>query len=112
MNDSTVQERYVYLEGIIELPEYILPYTTEIKLALKNSSVENMETIDIRLGEGPGTMNDLPDDYTESDLIIRDFKGEEIPYGSRVRIYGIWERNTYASSVSGRFYAEEIVVIR
>lgn len=52
-------------------------------------------------------MNDLPEDFTEKDFVVRDFKGEAIT-GSNVRIYGTWHRSEFSNS--GLFYLEEIAV--
>ncbi|MBI3135845.1 MAG: hypothetical protein HYZ14_14300 [Bacteroidetes bacterium] len=108
IHDSTLAFAYCFIEGELELPEIILPYTHEIVLNLKGSSVAEITTVEIPLGTGPGTMNDLPDNYTEADLVIRDYQSTPVKYGKKVRIYGLWERNTFESGFPGKFYVEEL----
>lgn len=109
--DTTLRSIYCHLDGKIQIPEVIFSYTNEITLDLKGSSVEALKTIDIPLGAGPGTMDDLPDNYTENDLIIRDMDGKAVPYGKPVRLYGTWARNNFESSFPGKFYLEEVKVL-
>ncbi len=112
LNDTAVQNVYCYLDGKLDIPSIVFSYTNEISLDLKNSSVKDISTVAIRLGEGPSTMNDFPDNYTSADLILRDYLGKEIKYKSNVRLYGVWERYTFASSSPGVFYLEEIEKIK
>ena len=109
--DSTQNEVYSYIEGKLELPLLILPYTSAIKLNLIESSVAEIKEVEVPLGTGPSTMNDLPDNFTEKDLVVRDRDGNPIPYKSKIRIYGNWVRFDYSSSVPGKFYFEEIEVV-
>lgn len=110
MNDTALQNVYCYLDGKLDIPSIVFSYTNEISLDLKNSSVKDISTMAIRLGEGPSTMNDFPDNYTSADLILRDYLGKTIGYKSTVRLYGVWERYTFASTSPGTFYLEEIEV--
>jgi hypothetical protein len=110
MNDTALHHVYCYVDGKLDIPSIVFAYTNEISLDLKNSSVKDITTMPIRLGEGPSTMNDFPDNYTSADLILRDYLGKEIKYKSTVRLYGVWERYTYESSTPGTFYLEEIEV--
>lgn len=110
MSDTALQNVYCYVDGKLDIPSIVFSYTNEISLDLKNSSVKDISTMAIRLGEGPSTMNDFPDNYTSSDLILRDYLGKEIKYKSTVRLYGMWERYTFASTSPGTFYLEEIEV--
>lgn len=112
MDDTAVQNIYCYVDGKLDIPSIVFSYTNEISLDLKNSSVKDISTIAIRLGEGPSTMNDFPDNYTSADLILRDYLGQEIKYKSTVRLYGVWERYTYESTTPGTFYLEEIEIIK
>ncbi|MBK9191514.1 MAG: hypothetical protein IPM77_08340 [Crocinitomicaceae bacterium] len=106
--DSTQKEVYSFVEGKLELPLLILPYTSAIKLNLTESSVAEIKEVEVPLGTGPSSMNDLPDNFTEKNLVIRDRNGNLIPYKSKVRIYGNWVRFDYSSSFPGKFYLEEI----
>jgi len=110
--DSTINEMYCFVDGELEIPEIIFAYTNEITLDLKNSSVSEIISVEIPLGDGPSSMNDLPDNYTDADLILRDYEGQKIPYGSKVRLYGTWKRNSFDSTFPGKFYLEEIEVIK
>jgi hypothetical protein len=108
MKDTALQNVYCYVDGKLDIPSIVFSYTNEISLDLKNSTVKDISTMAIRLGEGPSTMNDFPDNYTSADLILRDYMGKEIKYKSTVRLYGVWERYTFESSTPGTFYLEEI----
>lgn len=110
--DSTKKEVYSYVEGKLELPLLILPYTNAIKLDLTGSSVPEIKNMEVPLGTVASTMNDLPDNFTDKDLVIRDKHGNAIPYKSKVRIYGNWVRFDYSSSFPGEFVLEEIEVIQ
>jgi hypothetical protein len=112
MNDTALHHAYCYIDGKLDIPSIVFAYTNEISLDLKNSSVKDITTMAIRLGEGPSTMNDFPDNYTSADLILRDYLGKEIKYKSTVRLYGVWERYTFASTSPGTFYLEEIEIIK
>lgn len=112
MNDTALQNVYCYVDGKLDIPSIVFSYTNEISLDLKNSSVKDISSISIRLGEGPSSMNDLPDNYTSNDLILRDYLGKTISYKSTVRLYGVWERYTFATSTPGAFYLEEIEKIK
>jgi hypothetical protein len=112
MNDTALQNVYCYVDGKLDIPSIVFSYTNEISLDLKNSSVKDISSISIRLGEGPSSMNDLPDNYTSNDLILRDYLSKTINYKSTVRLYGVWERYTFATSTPGAFYLEEIEKIK
>lgn len=112
MKDTALQNVYCYVDGKLDIPSIVFSYTNEISLDLKNSSVKDISTMAIRLGEGPSTMNDFPDNYTSADLILRDYLGKEIKYRSTVRLYGMWERYTFESTTPGTFYLEEIEIIK
>lgn len=110
MNDTALARVYCYVDGKFDIPSIVFSYSNEISLDLKNSSVKDIATVPVRLGDGPSSMNDLPDNYTNKDLIIRDYNGETIKYGAGVRLYGTWERYSFATTTPGKFYLEEIEV--
>jgi hypothetical protein len=110
MKDTSLQNVYCYIDGKVDIPSIVFSYTNEIALDLKNSTLKDISTISVPLGEGPSTMNDFPDNYTTADLILRDYLGKEVKYKSVVRLYGVWERYTFESSTPGNFYLEEIAV--
>lgn len=108
--DTAIQNSYCFIDGKLDIPTLVFSYTNDILLDIVNSSVKDITTVSVRLGDGPSSMNDLPDNYTSSDLIIRDYLGSVIKYKSNLRLYGVWERYTFETSTPGTFYLEEIEV--
>lgn len=112
VNDTSIKSVYAFIEAKPELPSIILSYTSEILLDLKNSSVKEIPNLYLYVGEGASNMNDIPDNYTAKDLVIRDYNGIQIKQGAKIRFYGTWERYDFESSTPGRFYVEEIEEIK
>lgn len=110
VNDTTVLKSYSYIDAKLEIPSIVFSYTNDISLDLKGSSVKDVTSVSVRLGDGPSSMNDLPDNYTNKDLIVRDYNGDQIKYGTTLRLYGTWERYSFESTSQGKFYLEEIEV--
>lgn len=109
--DTTIHELFCFFDAKIVLPELIFSYTNQITLDLKNCSLDSISTLAVPIGDKPGTMHDLPDNYTEADLYIVDINEKKLPYNKLVRIYGTWERFTFESSFPGAFYVEEFDVL-
>lgn len=107
ISDTTKTEVYGYMDGIFELPMMIFENAGKLRISFINKTNEEVKSVAIPIGDGPSTMNDLPEDFTEKDFVVRDFKGEAIT-GSNVRIYGTWHRSEFSNS--GLFYLEEIAV--
>ena len=82
-------------------------------LKIKTSTNKDFETVDVQLGPGPSSMDELPSSYTSKDSKVRDHKGNLIGAGKKVRVYGTWERYSFVSStgLGGQFKTEEIVVL-
>lgn len=110
IEDTTRSSTYCYFEGKLQMPEIVFSYTHSIDIDVLNSTVKELGTIAIPLGSGPSTMNDIPDNYTDNDLVVRDYTGKQIKSGAKVRFYGMWERYEFDSSFPGRFCLEEIVL--
>lgn len=112
MADTSLKNVYCFIEGKLDIPMIIFSYTTSMMLDLKNASVKDISMMDVRIGNGPSTMDELPDNYREKDLTVRDYTGEVIKYGSKLRFYGTWERYDFETTTPGLFYLEEIEVIK
>ncbi|MBK7128016.1 MAG: hypothetical protein IPM74_13705 [Crocinitomicaceae bacterium] len=108
--DTSVHALFCFFDAKIVLPELIFSYTNQITLELKDCSLDSISTLAIPIGDKPGTMHDLPDNYTEDDLYILDIHAVKLPYNKLIRIYGTWERFTFDSSFPGSFYVEEFEV--
>lgn len=110
VHDTSLHSVYCYLEGKLDLPTIIFSLTNDNSIDLKATGVKSITSVDIRVGTGPGTMDELPDNYTNNDLVVRDFEGNPVPVNSKVRLYGVWERYDFESGSEGRFYLEEVQV--
>ena len=113
IHDTSVHEIYGYMDGTLSIPSVFFTMNDFLGLKIKTTTNKDFETVDIQLGKGPSTMDQLPSSYTPKDLKVRDFKGDLIGAGKKVRIYGTWQRYGFVSStgLGGQFKTEEIVVI-
>lgn len=112
LNDTAQKSVYTYMEGTFSIPTVFFSMYGEIGLNFTTKTNTQIDKVDVMIGEGPSTMNTLPDSYTSKDLIVRDFKANEIKRGAKVRVYGVWDRYSFKSSMdgpNGKFKLEEIV---
>lgn len=111
--DTSMHEVYSYMDGVLSIPSVFYSMDGTIGLDFKTSSNKDFDEVDIAVGEGPSTMDMLPSSYTSKDLLVRDAEGNPIKPGSKVRVYGTWERYSFVSStgLGGRFYVEEVVAL-
>lgn len=111
VHDTSKHEVYGYMDGVLSIPSVFYSMYGDIALNFKTNTNPDFEKVDIRVGSGPSTMNELPASYTSKDLILRDADGQTIKAGSKVRVYGTWERYSFVSStgLGGTFKVEEIV---
>ncbi|MCH2232823.1 MAG: hypothetical protein MK078_01120 [Crocinitomicaceae bacterium] len=103
--DTTKKEIYGWAEGSFELPMMVFENNGRLRITFRNKSNEEIKSVAIKVGDGPSTMNDLPEDFTDKDFVVRDYKGDPITV-TRVRIYGTYHRSEYSND--GLFYLEEI----
>ena len=103
--DTSKKEIYGWADGSFELPMMVFENNGRLRITFRNQSNQEIKSVAIKIGEGPSTMNDLPEDFTDKDFIVRDYKGDPIT-GTRVRIYGTYHRSDYSND--GLFYLEEI----
>lgn len=109
--DTSKKIVYGYMDGVFAIPSVFFSMYGEIGLDFKNTTNREIKTVDVLVGEGPSNMNNLPSSYTAKDLVIRDYKGEVIKNGTKVRVYGVWERYSFETSgLDGKFKLEEIEV--
>ncbi len=112
LNDTAQKSVYTYMEGTFSIPSVFFSMYGEIGLNFATKTNSQIDKVDVLVGEGPSTMNNLPDSYSAKDLIVRDFNGDEIKRGAKVRVYGVWDRYSFKSSMdgpNGKFKLEEIV---
>lgn len=111
IHDTSRSEVYSYMDGTFSIPSVFYSMYGDIALDFKTSTNTDFKKVDMHVGSGPSTMNELPASYTPKDLVLRDVDGNEIPAGSKVRVYGTWERYSFVSStgLGGKFYVEELV---
>ncbi|TNE71382.1 MAG: hypothetical protein EP333_09265 [Bacteroidetes bacterium] len=111
LNDTAQRSVYCYMDGSMSIPSVYFSMYGEIGLDFANKTNKQLKKVDVMVGDGPSTMNSLPNNYSARDLIIRDYKGEQIKYGNKVRVYGVWDRYSFKSSLdgpNGKFKLEEI----
>lgn len=113
IHDTSVHEVYGYMDGVLSIPSVFYTMDNYLGLKIKTTTNKDFESVDIRLGSGASTMDELPSSYTSKDLKVRDSKGELIGAGKKVRVYGTWQRYGFVSSsgLGGQFKTEEIVVL-
>lgn len=93
INDTTgiykQQNKLVVAEGYLELPMFV-SVRDYIYFWLKpTQNSDNYVTADIQIGSTPNRVEDLPDNYSASDIKVHDNKGN-IVGKKKVRIYGVW----------------------
>jgi hypothetical protein len=93
INDTTgiykLQDKLVVAEGYLELPTFV-SVREYIYFWLKpTANSENYVTADIQIGVTPNRVEDLPDNYSQSDIKVHDNKGN-IVGKKKVRVYGVW----------------------
>lgn len=108
--DTAVKSIYTYMDGTFSIPSVFFSMYGEIGLNFKTNTNKDIDKVDVMVGEGPSTMNSLPESYTSKNLVLRDFNGEELKGATKVRVYGVWERYSFQSStgLNGKFKLEEI----
>lgn len=90
--DSLYPEKgeMVTFEGYVEMPNmtYLNGGTYMVNL-VEDSLLEGRDVVmQINEGDCENTMVPLPDDYDNSDLVIRDNSGNKIRHGEKVRVTG------------------------
>jgi len=113
VNDTAVKEVYGYMDGVLSIPRVFYTMDNFLALSFDNATNKEFEKVDVRIGSGPSSMNALPSNYTPKDLVIRDFKGDEVKGLKQVRVYGTWKRYSFVTSSGpgGQYKVEEIVVL-
>lgn len=113
VNDTAVKEVYGYMDGVLSIPRVFYTMDNFLALSFHNATNKEFEKVDVRIGSGPSSMNALPSNYTPKDLVIRDFKGDEVKGLKQVRVYGTWKRYSFVTSSGpgGQYKVEEIVVL-
>ncbi len=111
INDTAVKEVYGYMDGVLSIPRVFYSMDNYIALSFKTATNKEFDKVDVRVGSGPSSMNELPSNYGPKDLIVRNYEGSEIKSLKKVRIYGTWKRYGFvtSSALGGQFKAEEIV---
>lgn len=93
LTDSTdadkMNEQLVYAEGEIEVKS---EQSNGIRLEMYMDDTTLYDAILCKFSYGPlnNQANELPDSFSEDDVLIRDNTGKKITEGSRVRVYGMW----------------------
>lgn len=113
IHDTSVHEVYGYMDGVLSIPSVFFTMNDYLGLKFKTTTNKDFDKVDVQLGKGPSTMDELPSSYTSKDLKVRDFNGDLIGAGKKVRVYGTWQRYSFVSStgLNGQFKTEEIVVL-
>lgn len=84
--------REVWVSGKIFLPKWkIIGYPGWKGLDLKEIMEEDLLslTVLVEVGEGPNTINSLPQYFTERDMVVRADQGQEIRHGYSVAVLGV-----------------------
>jgi hypothetical protein len=83
------QNKLVVAEGYLELPMSV-SVRDYIYFWLKpTQNSDNYVTADIQIGTAANRVEDLPDNYSASDIKVHDSKGN-IVGKKKVRVYGVW----------------------
>lgn len=85
------QNNPVVINGKVFLPEFIIYGYTGMKGMNLSESIAketNPLTIFIQIGDGPNTMNPLPEFFSERDLLIRDATNRAVHHGYTVMVTG------------------------
>lgn len=98
--DTTLEDKLVYLEGTIEIPTLTMggDYTF---IYLKVPGMSDQVTVDVGYGSIPGRMQAPPENYTDSDIKIFGDNGNPINIKKKVRVYGVKSGSSiYAESIN------------
>ena len=91
-DDSTMVGKTITIEGYAELPMVMMDdaeKTTVRLLERLNQYNGNLLLLSIKNGkDDENTINEVPDDYAQTDIAITDSKGQKIKYGDKMRITG------------------------
>ena len=109
IDDTTQNNVYSYMDGQLSLPISIFSMTGDISLDFKQGNNKGVKSVSLSVGDGPGQMNDIPDNYSSKDLIYRDYKGKELGSSDNIRVYGLWHQINHTTDRKGDFLVEEIV---
>lgn len=91
-------DRWISAEGVLSLGERTkcesIGNSQECHVQLSDpDDATKWVTITFDVGDKPNTMNDIPDQYSDSDLVVRDDTGKALGVGDRVRVYGTASSN-------------------
>lgn len=84
----------VTIEGYIAVGSTIYESGSSTSLQLwerKGQHDGDYISVGVNIGSGNNEMQSLPDDYKKTDLALKDDKGNEVHYGDRVKITGIYD---------------------
>lgn len=90
---SSVDGMRITLEGYVAIGSTIYESGSSTSFHLFERSMQrdgDYVSVSLPMGSGNNEMKSLPDDYTRADLKIKDDKGNDVSYGSRVRVTGIF----------------------
>ncbi|MBN1618763.1 hypothetical protein JW887_05495 [Candidatus Dojkabacteria bacterium] len=106
--NSKYDDELVAMDGYVELP-YFLYCGSECDLyivdELGTNSGDGVNAYFL-VGDQPGYMEELPDNYLEEDLVVYDIDGNAVSYGDKVTVVGTQVRN---STGDCDFYVEEVI---
>jgi hypothetical protein len=93
----------VYAEGVLSTPDE--QGGMRMEMFLEDESLPFIVNCNIRYGALNNQANELEENYSDEDIVIRDRGGKKVLPGSKVRVYGVWKNE------KSDLWVEEIVLI-
>lgn len=98
--DTTGQSKWdgklVVAEGYLEIPMYVNVGTTAYFDLKPSQNSDDYLTVDIFVGKGPNMVEEIPDNFQESDIKVH-AHDDQIAGKKKVRVYGVWEYDRIAA---------------
>lgn len=87
LKDTTTNRFLGYLEGRPSLPK---SFTDGKRIVLRGNSVKEIKSVKLKTytENRPNTMEPIPPGYTDNDLVIRDWNGNNIDNSKNTKVYG------------------------
>ena len=82
----------VTIDGYVFMPKYVVYGSGDWRgMSLSDFLTEDSQTLRVyvKLGEGPNTMDPIPEFFTEKDLVMRDYSGQVVHHGFLVSVTGL-----------------------
>lgn len=102
-NQEDLHHQMVYAEGVLSTPDEA--GGIRLEMFLEDESLAFIVNSMIKFGPLNNQADDLEEQYTDEDILIRDRDGKKIRTGDKVRVYGMWNYD------NSDLWVEQIVLL-